>query len=482
MPPTGFRNQDDYRNDFLSKNESALVLIARVIDASIVVLSGLLAYFIYANSLQLSSHYETALILAALMTFVVFPAFDHYRSWRGRSWAEHLRATIGSVAVVMALLVVASALLKTTAWYSRIWFGSWALLSVTLLFISKRLLIVALRELRGRGWNQKNIVIFGAGELGQMVAERLKFAEWAGFNIVTFLDDAAPQEAPSRAAPTYPVRNPHGLDLEKFIKEHDVQELWFALPLKAEERVREVLFALRHSTIQIRFVPNIFSFKLLLGHSISDVAGIPVVDINSSPISGMNRVIKEIEDRVLAAIILTLISPIMALIALAIRLESRGPIVYKQERHGWDGKVIKVYKFRSMRVTEASSEFKQATKNDARVTKVGAFIRRTSLDELPQFFNVLQGRMSIVGPRPHPISLNDHYKDKVEFYFQRHKVKPGITGWAQVNGYRGETDTLEKMERRIQYDLQYIQNWSLWLDLKIIFLTIFKGFVSDKAY
>ena len=135
-----------------------------------------------------------------------------------------------------------------------------------------------------------------------------------------------------------------------------------------------------------------------------------------------------------------------------------------------------------MRVTEASSEFKQATKNDARVTKVGAFIRRTSLDELPQFFNVLQGRMSIVGPRPHPISLNDHYKDKVEFYFQRHKVKPGITGWAQVNGYRGETDTLEKMERRIQYDLQYIQNWSLWLDLKIIFLTIFKGFVSDKAY
>lgn len=446
------------------------------------VLSGIFAYFLYADSTNFSSYYETAFLLAAALTFIVFPAFDHYRSWRGRSWAEQLRATVGSVGVVMALLVVASAILKTTAWYSRIWFGTWALLAIAMLFLVKRLMVIGLRELRGRGWNKKNIVIFGAGELGQMVAERLRDAEWAGFHIVSFLDDAAHANATASSTVPTPVKNPTTLDLEKFIKEHDVQELWFALPLKAEERVREVLFALRHSTIQIRFVPNIFSFKLLLGHSISDVAGIPVVDINSSPISGMNRVIKEVEDRVLAAIILTMISPIMALIALAIRLESRGPIVYKQERHGWDGKVIKVYKFRSMRVTEASSEFKQATKNDSRVTKVGAFIRRTSLDELPQFFNVLQGRMSIVGPRPHPISLNDHYKDKVEFYFQRHKVKPGITGWAQVNGYRGETDTLEKMERRIQYDLQYIQNWSLWLDLKIIFLTIFKGFVSDKAY
>lgn len=478
MPTSGFRNQ----NDFLSKNESILILAARALDAATMVLSGIVAYFLYADSTNFSSYYETAVLLAAALTFIVFPAFDHYRSWRGRSWAEQLRATVGSVGVVMALLVVASAILKTTAWYSRIWFGTWALLAIAMLFLVKRLMVIGLRELRGRGWNKKNIVIFGAGELGQMVAERLRDAEWAGFHIVSFLDDAAHANATASSTVPTPVKNPTTLDLEKFIKEHDVQELWFALPLKAEERVREVLFALRHSTIQIRFVPNIFSFKLLLGHSISDVAGIPVVDINSSPISGMNRVIKEIEDRVLAAIILTLISPIMALIALAIRLESRGPIVYKQERHGWDGKVIKVYKFRSMRVTEASSEFKQATKNDARVTKVGAFIRRTSLDELPQFFNVLQGRMSIVGPRPHPISLNDHYKDKVEFYFQRHKVKPGITGWAQVNGYRGETDTLEKMERRIQYDLQYIQNWSLWLDLKIIFLTIFKGFVSDKAY
>jgi putative colanic acid biosynthesis UDP-glucose lipid carrier transferase len=488
MAPKGFRNQSDSKNDFLSKNESVLILAARVLDAAAVVLAGVVAYRLYTGGFELSSYYETGLLLAAALTFVVFPAFDHYRSWRGRSWLEQLRATIGSVAVVMSLLVVSSALLKTTAWYSRIWFGSWALLSIVLLFLLKRLMVIGLRELRGRGWNKKNIVIFGAGELGQMVADRLKNAEWAGFNIVSFLDDdadnvkARAQMGAEEALRTIPVRASSSVNLESFIKEHDVQELWIALPLKAEERVRELLFALRHSTIQIRFVPNIFSFKLLLGHSISDVAGIPVVDINSSPISGVNRVIKEIEDRVLAAIILVLISPILVLVAIAIRLESRGAVVFKQERHGWDGKVIKVYKFRSMRVMESSGAFTQAKKNDPRVTRVGSFIRRTSLDELPQFFNVLQGRMSIVGPRPHPVSLNDHYKDKVEFYFQRHKVKPGITGWAQINGCRGETDTLDKMERRIQYDLQYIQNWSVWLDLKIIFLTIFKGFVSDKAY
>lgn len=477
IQPSEFRSTRS-QNDFLSKNESILILASRLIDSLVFALCGVFAYAIYAGNFNFSPYYETALLISAILTLIVFPIFDQYRSWRGRRWFEQLRATVGSVVTVMALLVLFSALLKTTAWYSRAWFAIWTALSVVVLFTVKRLMVIGLRELRGRGWNKKNIVIFGAGELGQMVAERLRDAEWAGFNIVSFLDDAAE----ATTLDNTPVRKTGSVDLEKFVKENDVQELWFALPLKAEERVRELLFALRHSTVQIRFVPNIFSFKLLLGHTISDVAGIPVVDINSSPISGMNRVVKELEDRILGAMILLLISPIMAIVAIAIRLESKGNVLYKQERHGWDGKVIKVYKFRSMRVMESKGEFKQATRNDPRVTRVGAFIRRTSLDELPQFFNVLQGRMSIVGPRPHPISLNDHYKDKVEFYFQRHKVKPGITGWAQINGCRGETDTLDKMERRIRYDLQYIQNWSIGLDLKIIFLTIFKGFVSDKAY
>ena len=198
---------------------------------------------------------------------------------------------------------------------------------------------------------------------------------------------------------------------------------------------------------------------------------------------GVNRFIKAAEDRILATLILVAISPLMLFIALGVKLSSPGPVLFKQKRHGWDGKPIKVYKFRTMRVhEEEEGKITQARRSDPRVTPFGAFLRRTSLDELPQFFNVLQGRMSIVGPRPHAVEHNEFYKEQVEAYMQRHRVKPGITGWAQINGWRGETDTLEKMRKRVEYDLYYIENWSLWFDLKIIFLTLFKGFVNKNAY
>ncbi len=246
--------------------------------------------------------------------------------------------------------------------------------------------------------------------------------------------------------------------------------------------MREILTMLRHCTLKIRLVPDIFGFQLL-NYSMSEIAGIPVLDINASPMEGINRLIKAIEDRVLALVILVLISPLVLVIAIMVKLSSPGPVLFKQKRHGWDGKPINVYKFRTMVVHEdVEGQVTQASKNDKRVTRIGAFLRRTSLDELPQFYNVLQGRMSIVGPRPHAMAHNELYKDQVEAYMQRHRVKPGITGWAQINGWRGETDTLDKMQRRVEYDLYYIENWSLWLDLKIIFLTIFKGFVHKNAY
>jgi putative colanic acid biosynthesis UDP-glucose lipid carrier transferase len=185
----------------------------------------------------------------------------------------------------------------------------------------------------------------------------------------------------------------------------------------------------------------------------------------------------------LSLVILTLISPLMLLIAFGVKLSSPGPVLFKQRRNGWDGKPIKVYKFRTMTVhKECDGQVTQASKYDARITKFGAFLRRTSLDELPQFFNVLQGRMSIVGPRPHAIEHNDQYKEQIDAYMMRHKVKPGITGWAQINGWRGQTDTLDKMKKRVEFDLYYIENWTLWLDLKIIFLSMFSGFVHKNAY
>lgn len=466
-------------NDLFRQNESILSLVSRFLDIAVVAGTGWIAHWAYFSTFDLDPAYKLGLILGAVLTVVIFPLFDNYQSWRGRNWFDQLRAVFLSQLSVMVSLVVISALLKNTAVFSRLWFAIWAILSLITLFTYKRLLMMGLREMRLRGWNRKRIIILGAGDLGRKVAGHISNAEWTGFEIAAYFDDNS--QVAGQKLDGVPVHHLNG-NLESFIEGNKIQEVWLALPLRAESRMKEILQTLQNSTVAVRFVPDIFTFNLLIGPSVSEIAGIPVLDINCSPISGINWAIKEAEDRVLAAIILVMISPILAIIAAAIRLESRGPVIFKQERHGWDGRIIKVYKFRSMGVMESSGAFTQATKNDPRVTRVGAFIRRTSLDELPQFFNVLQGRMSIVGPRPHPVSMNNEYKTKVAYYFQRHKVKPGITGLAQINGCRGETDTLDKMERRIAFDIQYIQNWSIWLDLKIIFLTIFKGFVSDKAY
>ncbi|MCK6410222.1 MAG: exopolysaccharide biosynthesis polyprenyl glycosylphosphotransferase, partial [Thauera sp.] len=232
----------------------------------------------------------------------------------------------------------------------------------------------------------------------------------------------------------------------------------------------------------IRFMPQLNDIPLL-NHKISRVAGFYSIDLSVTPMDGMARILKRAEDLVIGSAIFLMILPVCAVIALAIKLTSPGPVLFKQYRTGINRQRFKVYKFRSMIVhQEPCGVVTQATQHDERVTPIGRFLRRTSLDELPQFFNVLQGSMSIVGPRPHALAHDDYYKDLVESYMQRHKVKPGITGWAQVNGLRGETDTLEKMQARVECDLWYIDNWSLWLDLRIIFLTLFKGFANPNAY
>jgi putative colanic acid biosysnthesis UDP-glucose lipid carrier transferase len=245
--------------------------------------------------------------------------------------------------------------------------------------------------------------------------------------------------------------------------------------------MRQVIAALSDSTASVYIVPDVFCFDLLHAQMVN-FAGVPAVSVFENPFNGVNGWVKRIEDVLLASLILLLIAVPMLAIALGVKLSSRGPLFFKQRRYGLDGKEIVVWKFRTMNVCEDGPEITQATRDDPRVTKFGAFLRRTSLDELPQFFNVLTGSMSVVGPRPHPIALNEAYRKQIRGYMLRHKVKPGITGWAQVRGYRGETDKLEKMERRIEHDLWYIRNWSLWLDLRIVALSTVKGFGGAKAY
>jgi putative colanic acid biosynthesis UDP-glucose lipid carrier transferase len=261
----------------------------------------------------------------------------------------------------------------------------------------------------------------------------------------------------------------------------DIDSIYITLSMRHVWYVKQIVTALSDSTCSVVFVPDMFAFDLLnsrLGH----LNGIPTISIYDTPMVGTNRVVKRIEDFVLSTIILVLISPVLLIIAALIKITSSGPVFFKQDRYGIDGKLIKVWKFRSMTAMDNGNNVVQASKGDARITPLGGFLRKTSLDELPQFINVLQGSMSIVGPRPHAVAHNEEYRQIIGGYMLRHKVKPGITGWAQINGWRGETDTLEKMKKRIEFDLKYINNWSLVWDLKIIFLTIFKGFINKNAY
>lgn len=264
-------------------------------------------------------------------------------------------------------------------------------------------------------------------------------------------------------------------------KERDFRHVYVALPMQASERIKEIIDYFSDSTARVYIVPDFFTYDLIQSRW-RNVGQVPTLSVRDTPFYGLTTFVKRLEDIVVSSIILTLISPLLLAVSIGVKLSSPGPIIFKQYRYGIDGKKIKVWKFRSMKVMDNGNVVKQATKNDPRVTKFGSFIRRTSLDELPQFINVLQGRMSIVGPRPHAIAHNEEYRKIVNKYMLRHKVKPGITGWAQINGYRGETDTLYKMEKRVEYDLTYIRNWSLWLDIKIIFLTVFKGFAGKNTY
>ncbi len=451
-----------------------LSLISQVLDAFGLTAVGIICYFLYLRSTIIPSEYVLVFIINALLIFIIFPNFDLYYSWRGKSkWNRSISLGYAWLSVLTALIVITFAI-KSSATYSRVWFFSWGFSGLFYLVFYRFVLDLILDRLRSKGINRKKILVFGAGEVAKHVEQRLKENQEIGFDIVGFVDDN--KELSGKTINDIPIYSS-----EKLIELLEgCHELWIALPLRAEKRVLEILHQTRHLTSIIRYIPDIFNFRLL-NHSITEIASIPIIEINGAALSTPSRILKRIEDIVLSLIIALLISPIILVVAILIKLTSKGPILYKQERHGFNGKTIKVYKFRSMYYKE-KDEFKQATKNDSRITPIGHFIRRTSIDEFPQFLNVLQGRMSIVGPRPHAVSMNEDYKDKIDNYMQRHKVKPGITGWAQVNGLRGETDTIEKMEKRIEYDLFYIQNWSLWFDLKIIFLTIFKGFIGKNAY
>jgi len=296
--------------------------------------------------------------------------------------------------------------------------------------------------------------------------------------VVGYFDDRAPERLSGLAAADNlgPISA-----LADYVRANNVDIIYIALPMASQPRILRLLEELRDTTASIYFVPDIFVFDLIQAR-VDSIGDLPVVAVCETPFYGFNGVLKRISDVVIASFILALISPLMIAIAVGVKLASPGPVFFRQRRYGVDGRKIVVYKFRSMTVAEDGDVVRQATKNDSRVTAFGALLRKTSLDELPQFINVLQGRMSVVGPRPHAVAHNEMYRKLIRGYMIRHKVRPGITGLAQVNGFRGETDTVEKMKQRIEYDLAYLRSWSLILDLQIILKTIVVVLKKNNAY
>ncbi|WAL80256.1 undecaprenyl-phosphate glucose phosphotransferase [Shewanella sp. DAU305] len=457
-----------------NSNQTIVSLVQRCSDILFVILGMFFSQTYFDLSWSLQHTAITALVV--ILFYFMSEVGGLYISWRGLSTYTELKRTTlywtFSCAVLFFVFNLFSPQYVLLNSFNLFWF-----FTTLLLLCSYRIgLRIVLAKFRSQGINTRTIAIAGAGILGESLCKKIIESPSLGLVFTGYYDDKPCDDALIRAQTIG--------DLERLIsdcKEGSIDRVYIALPMRAEKRIKWLANELSDTTVSVYLVPDIFMFELL--HARSDViSGIPTISIYDSPLDGLNAILKRAEDVILSIVILTLIFPFLLLIAIAIKLTSKGPVFFKQNRYGIDGKPIKVWKFRSMSVMENGQNVTQAKKNDSRITPLGKFLRSTSLDELPQFINVLQGRMSIVGPRPHAVAHNEEYRKLISGYMLRHKVKPGITGWAQVNGWRGETDTLEKMEMRIKYDLEYIQNWTLWFDIKIITATIFKGFINKNAY
>ncbi len=452
---------------------------ARLFDGVWVFFAAFLAYFFRFNHFAMPLDYQTIIVIAVLLVSLVSSQLKLYISWRGKSRIALVWRVMLTQMVSFALLLLWILFSHQGEHFSRVWLISWFICNLMGVVGFRIFVYYLLGNLRSKGINQKKVIIVGTGRSARATIDRLLKEPWTGYRIEKVVPVGT-----SRMGNYYKNISVEGsiTTLPEMIGRLGIQEVWVCLPLKMGESVYDAMYTLRHSTVDIRYIPD-FSDVRLLNHKSTEVAGIYALDLSCTPMNGINLFLKSLEDRLLGLLIFTLVAPLLLVIAVGVKLSSPGPVIFKQYRHGVDGQKFRIYKFRSMRLhQEDQQNIIQAKQNDSRITSFGRFIRKTSLDELPQFFNVIQGKMSIVGPRPHALSHNEYYKDLIESYMKRHKVKPGITGWAQVNGFRGETDSVDKMAKRVEYDLYYIENWSLMLDIKIILMTFIKGFFNNNAY
>ena len=463
-----FENRS-YKRTFYSAPQSVTSLIAAFMEPTITV-----AVFLIATRWVGDPILRSDLTLCLLVFALTFPGRNRFKDNLLAAGTDLVTSWI----VLLAILALCGYATNSLHYFDTRVLLAWTLVTPVLQWLSVWVGQEVLRRVAKRPEVRRSAVVVGAGPLGVKVSKALLESQDQGVDFVGYFDDRTDERLHGEAVDD---RLGTLRDLAPYVRAQGIKEVYITLPLGSQPRIVELLEQVQGTTASIFFVPDVFGISIIQGR-LQDMNGVPVVGICETPFTGTNELVKRVSDIVLAILILVLISPLLLAIAIGVRLSSPGPVIFKQRRNGLDGEEIIVYKFRTMRVMDDGQVVPQATKGDPRITPFGAFLRRTSLDELPQFVNVLQGRMSIVGPRPHAVAHNEQYREMIKAYMVRHKVKPGITGWAQVNGLRGETETIEKMRQRVEYDLEYLRNWSLGLDLQIIVRTARLVLFDRNAY
>jgi putative colanic acid biosysnthesis UDP-glucose lipid carrier transferase len=455
----------------------ALLVVLRRVSMAIVAIISLRACMLFFGEPVDAAHYAL-MTISALLALILFRGKTSDDVPIGHSfWSVSLSVFSRWLLLFAALLALAYAT-KTSTLYSRKLLFTWLLVTPPMLLLTRLAIDHAIMRMVIASNHSRRIVIAGANELGRNLAEKLKNFPQYGMAIDGFFDDRSAERLGSDSSIRIIGKLP---ELPDYVRKNNIDLIFIVLPMRNIERVTEILDQLHDTTASIYFVPDVFVFDLIQCRT-GDIDGMPIVALCETPFHGMRGIVKQTSDYIIASAILLITSPLLLAIALAIKLTTPGNVIFKQRRYGLDGHEIIVYKFRTMTVSEDADSVRQATKGDSRITKVGAILRRYSLDELPQFINVLQGRMSVVGPRPHAVAHNEEYRPLIKGYMVRHKVNPGITGLAQVQGFRGETKSVEDMKNRVDCDLEYLRNWTLALDLKIIARTVNIMFSDKMAY
>ena len=454
-----------------------LALIQWAIDPFLTVGTGFLLLNYY--NVPFESHYLHLAIIVFLLALLIFRQIDLFSSWASGDIRAQTSNLMISWAMMILVMVFLGYITDTIELFDKTVLFTWAWLTPIIIlgvhFVIRKLLLFSLRFEKHR----RDVVIVGVNDQARQLAIDICKDKGNGLTLKGFFDDRSEERTGECEQASYLGKMDKLVD---YVRQNKIDLIYITLPIRDQQRVLDLLDQLHDTTASIYFTPDIFVYDLIQSR-MDTIGATPLVALCETPFSGTNGITKRLSDILFSAFILLLISPLLLILAIAVKLSSKGPVFFKQKRYGLDGQEITVYKFRSMTVCENdSNDIKQATRNDSRVTKLGAILRRYSLDELPQFFNVLQGRMSTVGPRPHAVAHNELYRGQIKGYMIRHKVKPGITGWAQVNGFRGETDTVEKMQKRVEYDLDYLRNWSLGLDFMIVLKTLVAVFQNEDTY